>query len=110
MMIHSVSYEAGQRDSSTPTLNDGNDWLDVLKQGLIIKMGWTDDYNYEMKSILKILQHPQNTLPSFNKDSLSKLESTMQENLFRLINNTCYSMVDSSLPQFELKFDRINQD
>lgn len=40
MIIHSVSYELGPQDYSTPTLNDGNDWLNILKEGLIMRQGW----------------------------------------------------------------------
>ena len=108
-MIHSVSYEAGQKDSSTPTLNDGYDWLDILKQGLKLKMQWPEDYRFEMRTIASLLQNPQNTLPSFTRDSFSKLESTMQENLFKILNNTCNSMVDASLPDLDLQFSEIDK-
>lgn len=109
MMIHSVSYEAGQKDSSTPTLNDGYDWLDILKQGLKLKMQWPEDYRFEMRTIMNLLQNPQNMLPSFSRDSFSKLESTMQENLFKILNNTCNSMVDTSLPDLGLQFSEIDK-
>lgn len=87
-MIHSVSYEAGVRETYTPTLSDGYDWLDVLRTGLTNKMKWPEEYNFELDKITYSLQHPQNMLPSFNKDNLSKLESTMQENLFSILNNS----------------------
>jgi len=109
MMIHSVSYEAGQKDYSTPTLSDGYDWLDILKEGLMLKIDWPENYGAEMGSVGMIFQHPHNTLPSFTRDSFSKLESTMQENLFRILTNSCNSMVDSSLPDLDLQFDNINQ-
>lgn len=103
-MIHSVSYEAGIKDHSTPTLNDGFDWLDILKEGCILKMSWPGEYHSELTTICTVLKHPQNTLPSFNRDSLSKLESTMQENLFKILSNTCNSLANQTFPELDLKF------
>lgn len=108
-MIHSVSYEHGQKDSETPTLKDGHNWLDILRQGLTIKMEWPQEYIFELKSIKNLLRHPHNTLPSFNRDSFSKLESTMQENLFKILSSSWNSMVDSSLPQLDFQFKEIGE-
>lgn len=104
MMIHSVSYEAGIKDHSTPTLNDGFDWLEILKEGCLQKMVWSSEYHSELTTISRVLKRPQNTLPSFTRNSLSKLESTMQENLFKIISNSCNSLVDANFPELDLKF------
>lgn len=87
MIIHSVSYEMGPQDYSTPTLNDGYDWLGILREGLTLKSKWPTKLKNQLKIISRILQNPENNLPSFHRNSFSKLETTMQENLFETLNN-----------------------
>ena len=41
VIIHSISYELGPQDFSIPTLSDGYDWLNILKEGLQIKQNWS---------------------------------------------------------------------
>lgn len=55
MIIHSVSCELGPQDYSTPTLNDGYNWLDILKEGLKIK-NWPEQIRFCMKDITEILK------------------------------------------------------
>ncbi|CAI2360800.1 unnamed protein product [Moneuplotes crassus] len=82
MIIHSISYELGPKSHSTPTLNDGHDWLGILKEGLSLKSGWAQNNKGVLDKISKILRNPENNLPSFHKNSFSQLETTMQEQLF----------------------------
>ena len=87
MIIYSVSYELGPQDHSTPTLNDGHDWLGILKEGLSLKQKWPLEYEDQLKNISLILRNPENNLPSFHRNSFSKLETTMQDHLFEQLNS-----------------------
>ena len=107
IIIHSISYELGPQDFSTPTLNDGNNWFDILKEGLQIKQSWTEKLKSKMNAISLVLQNPENTLPSFHRNSFSKLETSMQENLFEVLNK-CHSKMYSFNPISEFEFDKFN--
>lgn len=108
MIIHSVSYEMGPQDYSTPTLNDGYDWLSILREGLSLKNKWPSKLKNQLKIISKILQNPENNLPSFHRNSFSKLETTMQENLFETLNNCCGAKVETISPRLELELGNFN--
>lgn len=109
MMIHSVSYEAGQKELGKPTENDRHDWLDILKQGLTLKMNWPEQYSMEIATIIELVQQPKILLPSFNRDSFYKPETTMQENLFKILGNTCKASVNTCLPELKFDFETLNQ-
>ena len=84
MLIHSVSYEKGNDQEATPTLRDGYNWLEILKEGLLLRVNWPQQLRNGMDEIWNSLQNPEAGLPSFHRNSFSKLETTMQENLFEL--------------------------
>ena len=107
MIIHSISYELGPQDFSTPTLSDGNNWLEILKEGLQIKQCWPEKLKSKMETISVVLQNPENTLPSFHRNSFSKLETTMQENLFEILNK-CHSKMNTFSPFLEFEFGKFN--
>lgn len=108
MIIHSVSYELGPQDYSTPTLNDGHDWQNLLREGLIMKSRWPLKLKDQLSSISTILQSPENNLPSFHKNSFSKLESTMQENLFEILGSTGGPKSEFGSNQIEVEFGNFN--
>ena len=87
MIIHSVSYELGPQDYSTPTLNDGYDWLTILKEGLTLRVNWPKKLRNQLNSVSNILRNPENNLPSFHRNTFSKLETTMQEHLFEELSS-----------------------
>lgn len=105
MIIYSVSYELGPQDHSTPTLNDGHDWLGILKEGLTLQSSWPCQYEDQLKNISFILRNPENNLPSFHRNSFSKLETTMQDHLFEQLNspisNSLYTEKDLENIQLE---------
>jgi len=105
MMIHSVSYEKGDRDYATPTLNDGFNWMDILKEGLMLKCNWPMKLKEQMLSVWNVLQNPEYILPSFHRNSFSKLDTAMQEHLFDLLNNTCNSTTDPTTPEMNLQLN-----
>lgn len=107
MIIHSISYELGPQDFSTPTLSDGNNWLDILKEGLQLRQSWPQKLKSKMDNISMVLQNPENTLPSFHRNSFSKLETTMQENLFEVLNK-CHSKMNTFNPISEFEFGKFN--
>lgn len=107
MIIHSISYELGPQDFSTPTLSDGNNWLEILKEGLQLKQSWPENLKSKMVNISMVLQNPENTLPSFHRNSFSKLETTMQENLFEILNK-CHSKMNAFSPISEFEFGKFN--
>lgn len=108
MIIHSVSYELGPQDYSTPTLNDGHDWHLLLREGLSMRATWSSKLKSQLRSISAILQNPENNLPSFHRNSFSKLESTMQENLFEILSAPCGIKSDIGAAQINVEFGNFN--
>lgn len=109
MIIHSVSYELGAQDYFTPTLNDGYDWLGLLKEGLVLRNQWPEKIRGDLIIVSKILQNPENNLPSFHRNSFSKLETTMQENLFEELSNTAAGKFDSGVGQLSADLEPFNK-
>ena len=109
MIIHSVSNELGPRDHSTPTLNDGHNWLEILKEGLVLKSGWGSNVKEHLQRISLILKNPENNLPSFHSNSFSKLETTMQEHLLSEIGPVAVPKIDVFSPNLEFEFDNFNE-
>jgi len=109
MIIHSVSNELGPRDHSTPTLNDGHNWLDILKEGLVLKSTWSPKIKESLQSISKILINPENNLPSFQSTSFSKLETTMQEHLLKEFGPVKVANKDVLSPKMDIEFENFNE-
>ena len=109
MIIHSISYELGPKDHSTPTLNDGYNWLEILKEGLILKSGWHPNFKPQLTSISKILKNPENNLPSFHSNNFSKLETTMQERLFEELIPAVTPNFDFASPKIAFEFEKFNE-
>ena len=108
MIIHSVSNELGLKDYSTPTLNDGHNWLNILKEGLMLKNNWSLTIKKHLESISTILVNPENNLPSFQSNNLAKLETTMQEHLLKESGALITPNIDI-LPQVDIEFDNFNE-
>lgn len=109
MIIHSVSYELGPQDYSTPTLNDGYDWFSILKEGLTLRANWPEKLRNQLTSVSNVLQNPENNLPSFHRNSFSKLETTMQEHLFEELSSPWTSKLDMICEQIDCNFDEFNE-
>lgn len=109
MIIHSVSYELGPQDYSTPTLNDGYDWFSILKEGLTLRANWPEKLRNQLTSVSNVLQNPENNLPSFHRNSFSKLETTMQEHLFEELSSPWTSKLDVICEQIDCDFDEFNE-
>jgi hypothetical protein len=105
MIIHSVSYELGAQDYSTPTLNDGFDWFSILKEGLTLQVNWPLKLREQLKSVSNVLHKPENNLPCFYRDIFSKLETTMQEHLFEELSSPWTSKIDKFWEQIDCDFD-----
>ena len=49
VIIHSISYELGPQDLSIPTLSDGYDWLEILREGLEIMQNWPKNLKLQLR-------------------------------------------------------------
>lgn len=105
MIIHSVSYEMGPVDYSTPTLQDGFNWLSILKEGLALRMKWPKKIGDSLFAISKILKHPENNLPSFHRNSFSNLETSTQENLFEILGSSMNKKLEISSSAIDVGLD-----
>jgi hypothetical protein len=109
MIIHSVSYEMGPVDYSTPTLKDGFNWLSILKDGLTMRMKWPKNIGDSLFAISKILKHPENNLPSFHRNSFSNLETSTQENLFEILGSSMSRKLEMGSPGIEVDLDSFDR-
>ena len=60
-----------------------------------------------MNWVSDILQNPENNLPSFHWNSFTKLETTMQENLFEILNNS-HSKRNTIPQNITFEFEKFN--
>lgn len=61
-----------------------------------------------MRIVSNVLQNPENNLPSFHRNSFSKLETTMQENLYEILNNQTSSPSTFTNSQLDLDLKNFN--